>query len=497
MNHSFSKIALFSAALLAFSAAHAQNTDDALRFSFLQPQGTARSIGFGSALGSIGGDFSTLAVNPAGIGIYRRAEITFTPSLTFSNTEGKFLGNSDEASGSHFAISNIGLVTTQQMRGRNAKSGWTTFSFGLGLTRLADFTRDYSYAGRNTTSSGAFAVSANAIKYGLDPDNNTSLGDLGYQTYLLDTGLRSIVKPSETSPVQQITTVSERGGISELGITLGGSYQDQFMLGGTLGFPIVRYSREKTFNEQDLSGNGNNNFGYFTYNEQLKTSGGGVNLKLGFIYKPTDNFRFGAAIHTPSFLSLTDIYNQDLTANTEAYHGTTSASTLENQYDYTLMTPWRGIVSATALFGGHGFLTADYEYVDYSSARFGFDDNIYEGEVNNAIKKTFQGASNVRAGVEIRIENFQVRGGFGYYGNPYKSGTPGAERLDFSAGFGYRFPNAFIDFGFVHRQYESSEQPYQLAGTDVPGSTYYGLIIPSAQLNTGINNAVLTFGFKL
>ncbi len=486
----------------AISAALAQDERDALRFSFLQPQGTARSIGIGSALGSIGGDFTSLAVNPAGIGIYRRSEVTVTPSLTFGNTSSSYTTNAAEESGSHFAFSNLGLVTTKVERGRRAgHSGWTSVSFGLGLTRMADFTRDYSYGGTNQTSSGSFVFEADANTNGLN-DQNISYGDLGYQSYLLDTfGGRyiSVVNPTAASPVSQYKSVRERGGISELGITLGGSYEDKLMIGGTLGIPIVRYTRARTFTERDLSGNTNNDFDYFTYSDELKTNGAGLNLKLGFIYKPNDLFRFGAAIHTPTYYSLTDVYNQSLTASTENFADarTHTADALENQYDYNLSSPWRGVVSATAFLGTYGFLTADYEYVDYGSARFDFSDKNYQQNVNDVIKQTYQGASNIRTGLEIRLDNVSLRGGFGYYGNPYKSGNPSGERLDFSGGLGFRFQNAFIDLGFVHHQYKSSEQPYNLSGTNNPSSIYYGLVVPTANLETSSNNAVVTFGFKL
>lgn len=485
----------------------AQDERDALRLSMLQPQGTARSMATGSALGSVGGDFTSLSVNPAGIGIYRRSEIMITPSLTFSNTGSEYSGNSIDESGSHFAISNVGIVTTATTSGRNKRSagGWSSVSFGIGLTRLADFTRDYSYSGRNTTSSGSFVFESDANEFGLSNEylnnfNPTSLGDLGYKTYLLDTfgtGYISVVNPTDTTPVSQSNIVSERGGISELTFTLGGAYQDKLLLGATLGVPIVRYTRSKTFEERDLSGKLNNDFEYFRYNDNLKTTGAGLNLKLGFIYKATDNFRFGAAIHTPTYYSLTDISNLSLTANTEGFGGTVSATAIENQYDYNISTPWRGVVSATGLFGPYGFFTVDYEYVDYASARIHFGQSQYEKNqqsyVNNLIKSTYQGASNIRTGLEFRFDNVSLRGGFGYYGNPYKSGTPSAERLSFSGGLGFRFANAFLDLAFVHNQWKNNEQPYQLPNKD----PYIGLIVPTADLTTGSNTAVMTLGFKL
>ena len=55
-----------SALLLTYSASSvfAQDETDALRFSYLQPQGTARSMGIGGALGALGGDFTSLSINP-------------------------------------------------------------------------------------------------------------------------------------------------------------------------------------------------------------------------------------------------------------------------------------------------------------------------------------------------------------------------------------------------------------------------------------------------
>lgn len=507
MNLRFQSKLISSLVLLIATSyqASAQNEGDALRFSLLQPQGTARSIGFGSALGSVGGDFSSLAVNPAGIGIYRSSEITFTPSLSFSTTTADFTGNSSEDNGSHFAISNLGLVTTQVFNGKRAKrTGWTTVSFGLGITRVADFTRDYNYQGRNTTSSGSFIFEADANKYGLtNSDQPISQGDLAYDTYLINpttggSGYLSVVNPTDSTPVSQNTVVHERGGITELGITLGGSYENKLMLGATLGIPIVRYTSSKTFEERDLSGKENNDFGYFSYTDDLKTTGAGVNLKLGAIYKFNDYVRMGVAIHTPSYLSLHDEENRSLTTNTENFHGTVAATAVENQYDYNLLTPYRAVVSGTVLFGKYGFFSLDYEYVDYSSSRFTFGENdkAYQNEINNNIKKSFQGASNIRTGIELRLDNVFVRGGFGYYGNPYKNDNLSTERLDFSGGIGFRFERSFIDLGFVHHQYKNSEQPYTLPDTDNPASLYYKLIVPSAQLTTSANNAVITVGFK-
>src|SRR5690606_9243644 len=69
------------------TASHAQTASDALRYSLLEPGGTARTIGVGGAIGAMGADFATVGTNPAGLGAYRRSEMVFTPGLYISRVE--------------------------------------------------------------------------------------------------------------------------------------------------------------------------------------------------------------------------------------------------------------------------------------------------------------------------------------------------------------------------------------------------------------------------
>lgn len=511
MNKRLIKIA--AAGVLAIACAdslYAQDASDALRFSFLQPQGTARSIGFGNALGSVGGDFTSLSVNPAGIGIYRKSEFTMSPSLMFNNVngrpnnEGGFSGSTTSDNGQHFSMSNIGLVLTNNKQGRRRRNsgGWQTGSFAIGLNRLADFSRDYSYSGTNTSTSASWVFESDANDY-RSGEQFISGGpaDLGFQSYLLDTatlsnggaGYTSVVNPSFASPIGQRTTVRERGGVSEFLMSFGGNYEEKLMLGATIGLPYIRYVRDKTIEEEDLSGNNNNDFDYFSYNEKLRTTGIGINAKLGFIYKPVDAFRFGGAIHTPTAYSLRDYSETSIAANTENFGGQRVYQGEDREYNYSLTTPWRAVASATALFGKYGFVTFDYEYVDYKSSRFRLDgaDRDYERFVNDEIKAAYRSASNLRAGLELRFDILSLRGGIGYYGNPYKESSANyvnGERWDLSAGLGFRLKHMFIDLGFVHHQYKNTDQPYT-----VPYSNY---ISPTSRLTTMQNNAVMTVGWK-
>lgn len=493
-------LSLATALIIGVTAvtAWAQDETDALRYSQLAPSGTARSMGFGSALGSVGGDFTSLSVNPAGIAVYRSSEMVFTPSIKIGSANGTYLGTSVSDDVSKFNINNFGMVFTNAKKGkRYEKSRWKSGSFALGFNKMADFHRNYAYSGFNSgvsSSSGSeiFVVDANL---GGDPEDAATLAGLGYQSYLLeyDTAMGGFytVVPYQAG-ITQRRTVSERGRQNEFVISFGGNYMEKLLLGATVGIPTIKYQRSSVYKESTNNTNPSDNpFGFneYTYREDLLTKGTGINLKLGFIYKATDQFRFGASIHTPTVYSLTDNYEYTLNAqyNFDIPYEVLSGGT----FSYVLTTPWRGVLSATGIIGKVGFITADYEYVGYNSARYNMDiDNgDYESYINTAIRSTYKGASNFRLGAEARpMDILMVRLGFGYYGSPYKKSAGNGDRIDISAGLGFRFSDWFIDFALVNSSYKQAEQPYVLP--------YEGVIVPTANIKNSKNNAALTIGFK-
>lgn len=485
--------------------ASAQDESDALRYSLLSPQGTARSIGFGGALGAIGGDFSALGVNPAGIGVYRTSEFTFTPSLKLSSSNSTYTGAAMADNATRFNINNLGVVFTSAAEGRRYKnSAWKSASFGIGVSRSADFTSNHVYSGNNNTSSASEVFLADAIAYPNDYENLATFVGLGWGSYLLgyDTALGYYKTPNFETGLNQMRSVQQRGGITDVNISFGGNYEEKLMLGATIGIASLRYLRDVTLREEDISGNADNDFNYFEYKESLKTTGAGINLKLGFIYNFTGNFRAGAALHTPTFFGMTDVFNRSVTSHTEGFKAflgedpnpVTRIDAPTNEYQYSLITPWRAVLSAATIIGKRGFISLDYEIVDYSSARFSFDelDSYYEQEVNSAIKNMYRGTSNLRLGGEVRFDIVMLRAGFGYYGNPYRTAAMGSERLSYSAGVGFRFDNIFLDLGFNHTGATDTEQPYAVVYPDPVGV----IGVPTATIKNSFNNIALTAGVK-
>ena len=71
--------------LFAIANAYAQEPADALRYSWLTQTGTARNQAIGGAGASLGGEFSSLFINPAGLGFYKTNDFVLTPSYALKD----------------------------------------------------------------------------------------------------------------------------------------------------------------------------------------------------------------------------------------------------------------------------------------------------------------------------------------------------------------------------------------------------------------------------
>ncbi|MES2702971.1 MAG: hypothetical protein V4649_10045 [Bacteroidota bacterium] len=500
----YRKLVAIPALLLGTLSAEAQSLADAYNLSNLTVQGTARSMGFGNALGSVGADFSTLSVNPAGIGVYRSSEFTLTPSLRINGAEGQYIAGKTADNNVNFNINNFGMVFTSAPKGkRYERRSWKAVSFGFGMNRVADFNRRYSYNGVNNTSSATQAFESDANQY-----NTTDLdlpGYIGYQAYLLnqDTGNRWVTSVPFAGGINQMKNVRESGRINEYTLSLGGNYKERLMLGATVGLTDLRYRRRSLYTESLATGNNAPNpygFNWFSYNQAVDLEGGGANLKIGAIYKITNFFRIGAAFHTPTIYGISDTYVPEVRSshnNNLRVLDIGNELLAQNNFNYSFASPWRGILSATFIVKGLGFITADYEYVDYASMSYMYpEDYSYDESVmNSTISSTYQGTSNFRLGAEALLTKyFMARAGFGYYGNPYKVGGGDAQRMDFSAGLGFHFENFFTDVAVVHSRWQMVEQPYNIDFNYV----YSGpsAMLPSAAIDLKSTNIAWTIGMK-
>lgn len=467
----------------------AQNEDDALRYSYLTFGGTARSMGVGGAFGALGANFSTLSVNPAGIGLYKGSEFTFSPSLYVGKTSSTYQGNTYDDMRFNFNFGNIGLVLSSPASQKLSDNGWKNIQFGIGLNRTNNFNTRMVIEGNNSSSSmlDSWAQDAKGQTY-----DNLSRFDLGlaFDTWLLDTISGDPTRYKNAAPaggVLQRKSVNAWGSMNEWVISMGANYNDKLYIGATLGFPFLKYNQESNYSEVALANEiGFDKFRQFNYNENLTTDGSGFNFKFGLIFKPVDFIRIGAAIHTPTyFYDMTDNYSSSVKSkfdNGDTY----SADSPDGKFNYKLTTPMRAIGSLAFIIGKAGLLSADYEFVDYSEARFRSGNSDVYFDVNDAIRNKFTSASNIRVGTEWRLNQFNFRGGYAMYGSPFKSGINDAVTTSYTFGLGVKEADYFLDFAYVFSQ---SKEKYYLY------NDFNNLVNPPSNKSTN-QNFIMTLGFR-
>lgn len=504
------KIVAAGLAILAWSGkALAQNEVDALRYSQLGFGGTARIQGLAGAQTALGADASTMAGNPAGLGLYRRSEITFSPGLNFNETKSRFGSNTTADSRNNFNIPQLGIVFSDR-KADEVEGKWRGGSFGIGFTRLNSFQSRSSYEGTladknsylqslqdNITNQGISQADLDE-EFGNNGDNITSVEGLAYATYLIDvdTTTGALYVPGRQGLINQQESTLSRGAQNQWDFSYGASYMDKLFIGGSLGLVTVRYEQERTITE--TSAQEEPFLQSYTLNDYFKTSGAGINFRVGLIYKPVDALRLGANIQTPTFMGLTDYYNSDIETRYRpdvVSPSTFTAQTIDGQFEYNLTTPFRANGGLAYFIGKYGFVTADVEYVDYSDARFSIsEDNPYGytsgtgyfRQQNSRISNTYGSAVNYRVGAEARFDVFRIRGGFAYYSDPYKTSSVDRNRKYFTGGIGLKEKNYFIDAAYIFSKYNSYYYPYSLSDNSQP------------LINTENNNSsfVVTAGFN-
>jgi hypothetical protein len=458
-------LALTTLLLLIISGSiKAQNQSDAFRYSQTQPSGTARFTSMGGAFTALGGDYSSLSLNPAGIAIYRGNEFTITPNLNFTKVGSNFLGVSDEDIKYDFAIQNVGFVLAFNDPNQLKENGWIGFQMGFGFSNQFNFNSRRIYEGFNTQSSlmSVFLDNANSQANFNSPEPESFLDDyttgLAWDTWLL--GLDTITDEffvDMPNNVLQRQTLNTSGSIRELNISFGGNYGNRLYMGATLGFPFLRYESESSFIEENSQGI-DSEFNSLEFKESLRTTGTGFNFKFGLIYRASDMIRLGASVHTPTFFNLEEEWNTSMSSDLVSF-GRRSSSSPDNFFNYDLTTPLRVNGGVGLIFGSAGILSLDYEFADYSQMRLRSDDDVFTNE-NRDIQDIYQQQHAIRAGGEIRANPVIFRAGYAMYTNPYTNDFSELQRSTISAGIGIRERSYFVDMGYYYNIYKEEFFPY-------------------------------------
>jgi hypothetical protein len=447
---------------------------------------------------ALGADYGTVSSNPAGLGLYQKSEIQITPGFSVGQGEGTLLNGTSAAgplsqNANNFNFSGGAVFSSRRSRlgYGNDDSAWKGGAFAIGFTRIAEFNGGSNYLGtvndrnsilqrlREYRTPLTGTTNGSIVSQGTDGYYN--LDGLGYGAFLTDVrrgrrGQDTLLTQVRRGDITQGEKITTTGSMSQFDLAYGGSYRDKLYIGLGLGIVTSNFNSRRTFTESE--NDPTTPFSDLTLQDDVQTSGTGLNARLGLIYRVVDAVRIGASVQTPTWMRLTDTYSQSIISN---YNGPNAnpaeqytPSTGTNQYAYTITTPFRANGGVAVTIGKFGFLTGDIEYVGYQQARLdsnpssSLGDNADFSADNADIKQNYAKAVNLRFGGEARIDIFRLRLGYANYGSPYNSSSvlsqnrPNLAQNFYTAGLGLRTSSFFLDVAGVYTRYNTYYSPYLL-----------------------------------
>ena len=517
--------------------AGAQDWRDALNISENDYLGTARSVGMGNAMTAVGGDLGSLTFNPAGSAVASYSQFTITPGLSISTVTAQGTlsdGFQDKVRtrNSRMGMPNFGAMMVYDTRN---KRGLKRISFGIVGNVTRDYTNRLRATGTNGSSSLAGSLASQAEGYSTSTLEGSFYGSnipswetmVGWQSGIFEQINGSYIGLTEslldngkillTDKIGQYYGVDRKGSKYDLLMNFGLDFNDKFYLGANIGITSLNYRNDETRSEEALAGiDYGNDFKSLRVRSSYRDDGSGLYAKIGFIARPVAGLRIGAAVQTPTLITVHETYQLD--GFSLAYKEQMSKSSPVDEWAFNVIAPWRANVGIAYTIGQFGLVSADYEYTDFRTMRLraAYDDDYnYNFAPSNQEAKDFLGPVHaIRLGAEIKPDPaLAIRVGYNLATGPQHNwlGDDGRiaplssdERKDqlrsaVSFGIGYSSPRSFFVDAAVRFQYRPSEYftPYWYYYNE-GGKSYvdYSVVTPEICGQSALCNALLTLGWR-
>lgn len=453
--------------------------------------GTARSMAMAGAFTSLGADVASMGINPAGLGMYRSNDLSFSPLMGFQSADNSAAAWGDNKQ-SRFAVSSLGAVFNLY---ESSRTRLVSVSLGLGYNRVADFNYRYGYSSESGPSSAPYRSIADAFSLmmgqsGLFPADDGALnydyrdayywgGILAYNNYLLDVGEDEYGKFYTTADrlgvnagVGHTVDMQSRGSIGEYDISFGLNLDNKLYLGFTWGIQSVRWKRQMYYGEDYIYTSApvysdgeplKEPAEWMDYNQAVEVKGTGMNAKIGLIYRPVESLRLGVALHTPTYYCLERSYQAYMGTNLswQQIGDTTPALDDYGENTWDFYSPTRLMFGASYTFGRFAVVSVDYERDWYNGIRvknipMGFD--LTKEDYRQEFKQNYKGSNTLRVGAELKpLPTLALRAGYGvaegalrkdnslYYNAPLTEKT-----TCLSAGVGVALGAVTLDVAYQH-----------------------------------------------
>lgn len=499
--------------LAGFSSVTAQEITDALRFSQNDMTGTARFRAMGGAFGALGGDLSAISSNPASSSIFANNQFGGSLNLSNQTTKANFFGSNNQEANSELDLNQAGFVFV--FNNSSGKSDWNKFAFGINYENLNNFNSTLFYSGYNNNSIGEYFKEYANLKGGISVNDlilpagyslsevyaNYNFEDqqalLGYQAYIIDTDAAyddatnrkyiSLVAPGGN--YFQQNSILNTGYNGKVSFNASAQYQEKLTIGINLNSHFTDYIKSSRFFEYNNNNTTTTDYVNTVYfNNDLHTFGNGFSFQLGAIYKASNLLRFGITYDSSTWFRLED----ELTQSVEAISGNINGNLPIDSANpfltivygpYKIKTPDKWTFSSALVFGKDGLISFDYSTKNYSTMYY--KPNTDYNELNNEISNTFKNTKEYRIGIEKKIKQWSLRGGYRMEESPYKDKNRMGDLKSYSGGIGYNFGGTKLDFSYATSKRNSTDQLFSKGLTD------------RAFLNSKNNVITMTLTFEL
>lgn len=501
MVFSMKKHLLIASQVFCGLLAYAQGPLEALRYSYLNSGGTARTMGMAGSFSSIGADASMIGVNPAGLGVFRRGEFDFGFQFLNTAVNSSYIDASYKASILNFNIPNINLVFSKIMydsKGKPLKRGLVNANYSFGINRTGSMSNRFVFDADNKKSS--------IMDYLADVANAHSNGgnlDVGTQEYIAfqggaiwDTG--GLFRPFYRGANADIRNNNQSGEVTGKGrmyeYQAAGALNFSHRVQVGLGLYIASLYYNEIFNITETDNRPNK--GMYTpdiktldYQYKFTDQGSAYGARFGVIARPTDQLRLGFSIHTPRMYKIKSTYGYSVACTADP--GAPSAPpTAYNDplstYNYRVTTPARINAGVGFILQKRMIISADFDFYNYANALLASPDDPKGFNTENAeIRKNYQNVITTRLGMELNMpnannpdQNYRLRLGYANLPTPY---SPRAAGLDevlrkasnvFSTGFGIRDKDYYFDMALTLTTNSFYYVPYTVSDPSYP---YYNI----------------------
>ncbi|WP_297802371.1 hemin receptor [uncultured Polaribacter sp.] len=388
-------------------------------FSQNDENGSARFTSMSGAFGALGGDASSMSINPAGIAVLKNSVFTGTFNSRNTDITSNYYGSLLTTQNTFFNLSHAGGVLVFD---NVYKSEWSKFAIGFNYRVTKDFTDSFISQGNS--------------------------GVATFRDFPIDSNIPTI--DYNLSDEQQFSN-NYNGEISEFNIAFSSVYQKRLYVGVGLNFFELIYGQQTLLTEYNSDINGNR-LDVDLYQENI-TAGNGFSANLGFIYKAHPNFRFGMAYQTPTWYAeiLQDTnFNQDsdIDIGETTFYQENQQYTEYNDWQYisySLKTPSKLTASAAFIFGKKGLISIDYinkgyQNIKLSNGTFNSENQFFQNELRNT--------HSYNIGTEWRLNRLSVRGGYKFEQSPDKLALDSDNLKGYSLGAGYNFGSFKLDLSY-------------------------------------------------